>query len=202
MINFYAYFSAYGNGGYDPNDVNFTETRRQSQQSHRPDIPRPVSGARCDLAQYLRVAGTKPLHQRPDRAVQHGHDPRPPCPRPTESADVPDHLVGDRWAVWRGRAVQSRHHGGGPAVGPDHEPQWLCPLRQHRGCDHPDRASGTTSPTSTTASWNDYFCIPVEWVQPTAGGATPDGGLHPPSKERNRTRRRDCRSWVKCEQGR
>jgi type II secretory pathway pseudopilin PulG len=26
QINFYAYFSAYGNGGYDPNDVNFTET--------------------------------------------------------------------------------------------------------------------------------------------------------------------------------
>src|SRR5271166_4042361 len=25
QINFYAYFSAYGNGGYDPNDVNFTE---------------------------------------------------------------------------------------------------------------------------------------------------------------------------------
>ena len=25
-INFYAYFSAYGNGGYDPNDVNFAET--------------------------------------------------------------------------------------------------------------------------------------------------------------------------------
>ena len=24
-INFYAYFSAYGNGGYDPNDVNFVE---------------------------------------------------------------------------------------------------------------------------------------------------------------------------------
>jgi prepilin-type N-terminal cleavage/methylation domain-containing protein len=24
-LNFYAYFSAYGNGGYDPNDVNFTE---------------------------------------------------------------------------------------------------------------------------------------------------------------------------------
>jgi len=26
MNNFYAYFSSYGNGGYDPNDVNFTET--------------------------------------------------------------------------------------------------------------------------------------------------------------------------------
>ena len=25
QINFYAYFSAYGNGGYDPNDVNFNE---------------------------------------------------------------------------------------------------------------------------------------------------------------------------------
>ena len=25
MTNFYAYFSAYGNGGYDPNDVNFSE---------------------------------------------------------------------------------------------------------------------------------------------------------------------------------
>ena len=26
MINFYAYFSSYGNGGYDPNDVNFNES--------------------------------------------------------------------------------------------------------------------------------------------------------------------------------
>jgi general secretion pathway protein G len=26
QMNFYAYFSAYGNGGYDPNDVNFTES--------------------------------------------------------------------------------------------------------------------------------------------------------------------------------
>ena len=26
QVNFYAYFSAYGNGGYDPNDVNFAET--------------------------------------------------------------------------------------------------------------------------------------------------------------------------------
>jgi general secretion pathway protein G len=26
QINFYAYFSSYGNGGYDPNDVNFPET--------------------------------------------------------------------------------------------------------------------------------------------------------------------------------
>ena len=25
QINFYAYFSAYGNGGYDPNDMNFPE---------------------------------------------------------------------------------------------------------------------------------------------------------------------------------
>lgn len=25
LVNFYAYFSAYGNGGYDPNDVNFVE---------------------------------------------------------------------------------------------------------------------------------------------------------------------------------
>ena len=25
-VNFYAYFSAYGSGNYDPNDVNFVET--------------------------------------------------------------------------------------------------------------------------------------------------------------------------------
>ncbi len=29
MTNFYAYFSAYGNGGYDPNDVNFNEADPQ-----------------------------------------------------------------------------------------------------------------------------------------------------------------------------
>ncbi len=30
LVNFYAYFSSYGNGGYDPNDVNFTETDVQN----------------------------------------------------------------------------------------------------------------------------------------------------------------------------
>src|SRR5208337_5392805 len=63
-------------------------------------------------------------------------------------------------------------------------------------------SSATTLQISTTASWNEDFCIPVGWVQPTTGGATTDGGLHPPYKERNRTRKRDCRSWVKSEQGR
>ena len=58
QINFYAYFSAYGNGGYDPNDVNFTETDAYRQRSHRADIQRHVSGSGGrDHYQYLRVAG-------------------------------------------------------------------------------------------------------------------------------------------------
>jgi len=47
MVNFYAYFSSYGNGGYDPNDVNFSET---DVQNNGPigltfHVPFPVPGA-------------------------------------------------------------------------------------------------------------------------------------------------------------
>jgi general secretion pathway protein G len=34
LINFYAYFSAYGNGAYDPNDVNFSGTLLQEQDAN------------------------------------------------------------------------------------------------------------------------------------------------------------------------
>ncbi len=45
-INFYAYFSAYGNGNYDPNDVNFFEADAEPHGADRaavlrelPDLP-------------------------------------------------------------------------------------------------------------------------------------------------------------------
>ena len=57
-INFYAYFSAYGNGGYDPNDVNFTETDAYGNGPIGLSIQRHVSGSGGrDHYQYLRVAG-------------------------------------------------------------------------------------------------------------------------------------------------
>jgi prepilin-type N-terminal cleavage/methylation domain-containing protein len=52
QINFYAYFSAYGNGGYDPNDVNFAET---DDFQHGPiglafNVTFPVAGNICQSA--------------------------------------------------------------------------------------------------------------------------------------------------------
>jgi general secretion pathway protein G len=47
MVNFYAYFSSYGNGGYDPNDVNFTESDAggNSPIGLTFHVPFPVPGA-------------------------------------------------------------------------------------------------------------------------------------------------------------
>ena len=41
-LNFFAYFSAYGNGNYDPNDVNFHRGRRDRNSSDRAEVLRDV----------------------------------------------------------------------------------------------------------------------------------------------------------------
>ena len=64
---------------------------------------------RC--AEHRRVLGPEPVHQR-DRPSRHTGVTILP-----QSPVVPDHLVGNRRAVWRGRAVHPRHHGGDPAAG-------------------------------------------------------------------------------------
>ena len=47
-INFYAYFSSYGNGGYDPNDVNFPESSTSTvERADRADLSRHVPVCRC-----------------------------------------------------------------------------------------------------------------------------------------------------------
>ena len=132
QINFYAYFSSYGNGGYDPNDVNFTETDAFQNGpiglTFHVTFPVLVSGTTTNIsvspAPNPYASSLRPL-QRHDSP---GHDL-------LESADVSDHLVGGRWAVWRGRAVHSQHHGGGPADGPELEQ--LSPVAA-RGQLHPN----------------------------------------------------------------
>ena len=51
-INFYAYFSSYGNDGYDPNDVNFPDSN-----STKPPIPSCLSRGLPDPGATAALAG-------------------------------------------------------------------------------------------------------------------------------------------------
>ena len=139
-INFYAYFSSYGNGGYDPNDVNFfTEldvNLSSAELIYHVAFPTGANGCYSPCAE--------PLHQH-DIGAANKHDPSSATSDDLpESSNVPDHLVGDRRAIRRGRAVHSQRHGGGPAAGPELKlPGGDLPaICQHDGCDDSHSRAG------------------------------------------------------------
>ena len=99
-VNFYAYFSAYGNGGYDPNDVNFSS--EVDAAMHDPGAE--LQGGLSDFwRRFLRFARPQPLHQ-------HDHGPAHGCDQFHQSPVVPDHLLGSRWALRGGWPVPPRFH--------------------------------------------------------------------------------------------
>ncbi len=103
ILNFYAYFSSYGNNGYDPNDVNFaTEVQQSGGTGPGLQIPRrlPVTQAKSGTRIAPAILRTNPYTSTLTLTTL-----------PTtlfEPAVVPDHLVGDRRQLWRGRAVLTR----------------------------------------------------------------------------------------------
>ncbi len=103
--NFYAYFNAYGNGNYDPNDVNFHET--DNLGSSLPIELQYTVGfytfGSTFNALYGRLALAQSLHQHAD-----GRDRERDHHLP-EAAVVPDHLLGDRRDVRRRRPVPVGH---------------------------------------------------------------------------------------------
>ncbi len=104
-INFYAYFSAYGNGSYDANDVNFASELDPNglpialvfQYGTTPYISPSPNPYTTTLSTTISPTGTP---SDPDRGD---------CRHVSEGADVSDYLVRRRWALWYRRPVHSEH---------------------------------------------------------------------------------------------